>query len=152
MLKLLLRLSIVRFLLTTSSPAAGFQIRLVGSGSTRCSGRVEIYHNDTWGTVCDDGWDLQDARVVCRQLNCGTAVSAPQQAHFGKGVGSIWLDDVACLGNETSLTACQHRTFGRHNCRHSEDAGVICSALLKPTISMNPPGVGPGVRTSASPV
>ncbi|XP_035037105.2 uncharacterized protein LOC118123690 [Hippoglossus stenolepis] len=141
MLKLLLRLSIVRFLLTTSSPAAGFQIRLVGSGSTRCSGRVEIYHNDTWGTVCDDGWDLQDARVVCRQLNCGTAVSAPQHAYFGRGVGSIWLDEVACLGNETSLTACQHDTFGEHDCSHSEDAGVICSALLKPTISMNPPGV-----------
>uniref|UniRef100_A0A8C4GG19 SRCR domain-containing protein n=1 Tax=Dicentrarchus labrax TaxID=13489 RepID=A0A8C4GG19_DICLA len=103
------------------------QLRLTGSGSTRCSGRVEMYHNDTWGTVCDDSWDLNDAKVVCRELGCGTALDAPQSAHFGEGTGQIWLDDVACSGSERSLTECQHGGFGTHNCRHSEDAGVVCS-------------------------
>ncbi|XP_035997495.1 scavenger receptor cysteine-rich type 1 protein M130-like [Fundulus heteroclitus] len=96
------------------------------SGSTSCSGRVEIY-NSTWGTVCDDGWDLADAQVVCRQLSCGTALAATSSAVFGEGTGQIGLDDVNCLGNENSLTSCQHPEYGKHNCGHSEDAGVVCS-------------------------
>ncbi|XP_033182013.1 uncharacterized protein LOC113157116 isoform X2 [Anabas testudineus] len=121
--------TMVSFLLMPSSPAAGVQIRLSGSGSTQCSGRVEIYHNNTWGTVCDDEWDLNDAMVVCRELNCGAALDATQLAQFGEGTGQIWLDDVACSGNEWSLTECQHRGFGTHDCRHREDAGVICSGM-----------------------
>uniref|UniRef100_A0A3P9CY62 SRCR domain-containing protein n=1 Tax=Maylandia zebra TaxID=106582 RepID=A0A3P9CY62_9CICH len=105
-------------------------IRLVGSGSTRCSGRVEIYYNNSWGTVCDDRWDLNDAEVVCRQINCGSALQAPPSAHFGAGTGQIWLDEVTCSGNESSLTTCVHNQFGSHNCDHREDAGVICSVHL----------------------
>ena len=105
----------------------GDQIRLAGPGSTRCSGRVEIYYNNTWGTVCDDNWDLNDAKVVCRQLGCGTSLKALQSAHFGEGTGQIWLDDVGCSGSERSLTECQHSGFGTHNCGHHEDAGVVCS-------------------------
>ncbi|KAK1877649.1 Scavenger receptor cysteine-rich type 1 protein M130 [Dissostichus eleginoides] len=116
------------------------QIRLALSGSNRCSGRVEIYLYSTWGTVCDDGWDLDDAQVVCRQLGCGSALWAPHSAHYGQGNGPIWLDDVGCSGSESSVTECTHPGFGTHNCRHSEDAGVFCSdaGLEKPSISMYP--------------
>nr|XP_024654928.1 uncharacterized protein LOC106676425 [Maylandia zebra] len=103
-------------------------IRLTGSGSTRCSGRVEVYHSNSWGTVCDDGWDLNDAEVVCRQINCGSALEVPQSAHFGAGTGQIWLGDVSCSGNESSLTECQHSAFGPNRCEHGQDAAVICSA------------------------
>ena len=42
-------------------------VRLVG-GSSPLEGRVEICYYNQWGTVCDDSWSTNDARVVCRQL------------------------------------------------------------------------------------
>uniref|UniRef100_A0A8C6U097 SRCR domain-containing protein n=1 Tax=Neogobius melanostomus TaxID=47308 RepID=A0A8C6U097_9GOBI len=100
-------------------------MRLSGSNS-RCSGRVEVFHSGQWGTVCDDSWDTKDAEVVCRQVGCGRAVSAPQSAHFGQGSGQIWLDNVNCSGSETYLIGCAHNGLGTHNCGHAEDAGVVC--------------------------
>ena len=88
---------------------------------------MEIFHNGTWGTVCDDYWDLDDARVACSELGFSAAVRALKNAFFGRGSGRIWLDNVQCQGHERSIADCQHNGWGSHNCDHNEDASVLCS-------------------------
>jgi len=96
------------------------------NGRSRCSGRLEIFHSNSWGTVCDDEWELDSADVVCRQLGCGHALSSPGNSEFGAGSGPIWLDNVVCNGEEEALSQCVHQEFGENNCGHHEDVGVIC--------------------------
>jgi hypothetical protein len=92
-------------------------------GDSHNAGRVEVYYNGTWGTVCDDGWGINEARVVCRQLGFEGVYTL---SYFGQGSGQIWLDNVECTGRESSLFSCTHGGMGIHNCGHDEDAGVRC--------------------------
>ncbi|XP_061194817.1 scavenger receptor class A member 5-like [Saccostrea echinata] len=100
------------------------KVRVSDGGSSY--GRVEVFYDGSWGTVCDDGWDNNDARVVCRMLgrSGGTAL---ESAYYGEGSGQIWLDDVSCSGTESSLMECSKPPFGMHNCGHGEDASVRCN-------------------------
>lgn len=100
-------------------------MRLVG-GRLVSEGRVEIYHDGKWGTVCDDGWDLAESQVVCRQLQYPAAKAAVSGGTYGAGSGSIWLDDMNCQGTEKSLSSCAFKGWAITDCSHKEDAGVIC--------------------------
>lgn len=103
-------------------------VRLVGDEYGRGDrGRVEIYINGNWGIVCDDLWSIKNADVVCRQLGFSHALKATINSQFGEGRGlHILLDDVQCKGKELDLLRCSHAGIGKHNCAHSEAAGVIC--------------------------
>ena len=87
-------------------------------------GRVEICYENRYGTVCDDLWDEQAARVVCNG-----SVGIPLKgidSIYGSGNGSIILDNVVCNGIEDNLLLCAHNELFDTNCDHTEDAAVVC--------------------------
>uniref|UniRef100_A0A8D1ZPT1 SRCR domain-containing protein n=2 Tax=Sus scrofa TaxID=9823 RepID=A0A8D1ZPT1_PIG len=101
-------------------------VRLVG-GSGPHEGRVEIFHDGQWGTVCDDRWELRGGLVICRSLGYQGVKNVHKQAYFGAGTGPIWLNDVFCFGRESSIEECNIRQWGVRTCSHAEDAGVTCT-------------------------
>ncbi|XP_078576978.1 uncharacterized protein LOC144862408 isoform X2 [Branchiostoma floridae x Branchiostoma japonicum] len=100
-------------------------VRLRGGNNT-AEGRVEVLHYGEWGTICNDRWGDEDAQVVCRQLGYRYARPVSSQRSFGQGGGHIWMDQLACTGNESRLTDCPHNGWGDHDCAHDEDASVSC--------------------------
>ncbi|XP_022088984.1 deleted in malignant brain tumors 1 protein-like [Acanthaster planci] len=92
----------------------------------RCEvdGRVELFLQGDWGTICDDSWNLLNANVVCRQLGFTQAVLFTS---FGAGAEEmhILMDEVMCRGDEDSAVECP-RTLGSSDCSHAEDVGVHC--------------------------
>lgn len=105
------------------------ELRLA-NGSDKCSGRLEVFHDQRWGTVCADGWDLAEAHVVCRQLGCGAARSATDSPQFGKGPDLLWVDAVQCTGTERALFECKVKLWGAQNCKSRGYAGVVCSVAV----------------------
>ena len=88
---------------------------------------MEVYYNGTWGTICEDGWDLNDAEVVCRELGFDQAID-DATAFYRRDSGIIWLDDLNCTGTESSIVNCSHSGWGTNDCNHSSDATVTCAA------------------------
>ncbi|XP_072529568.1 uncharacterized protein [Salminus brasiliensis] len=102
-------------------------LRLKG-GEGSCSGRLEVYHNAEWGSVCDDLWDIKDTEVVCKQLGCGPAKRAGGSSAFGAGEGTVWLNRVTCKGNEFHLWDCPHSLKRHTGCSHR--AEVSCADIF----------------------
>ena len=91
-----------------------------------------MYYNNTWGTVCDDFWGIEEANTVCMQLGYSGAVTFYPRAYFGEGTGTIWMDNVRCASDDTCLGNCTFNGFAVHNCQHSEDASVRCRNTTAP--------------------
>ena len=102
-------------------------VRLVG-GADESQGRVEIGFYGAWGRVCDDFWDIQDAKVVCKMLGYPYAIAAIGPSTFGDGSGRVWVDNVWCKGEESTLLDCPLQGWGVLSCRQGDYAGVICSS------------------------
>ena len=100
-------------------------VRLVG-GADPSEGRVEIHHDGLWGTVCDQGWGLDDVRVACRQLGFADARAVPPRGAFGPRGTRVWLRGVDCAGDESGLAECPHGGWGAHACGRLKDAGAVC--------------------------
>ena len=101
------------------------EIRLV-NGATQFEGRLEVLYAGYWGTVCNDFFNLTAANVLCRQLGFPGALRVADDQEFGMGRNQIWLDDIQCTGNESSILQCSNNGYGVHNCQHAKDVGVAC--------------------------
>ena len=103
-----------------------------GEGDSIGQGRVLVGLNGAWGAICYNGWDLNDAHVVCRQLGFANAISATNSAKYGTWTGRIWLRSLECTGNEDSLLNCTHEGWGilyRYywRCDRNRLASVYCN-------------------------
>jgi len=138
------------------------KIRLLGVKSSAAmgsqkSGRLEIWHDGEWGTVCDDDFDDNDAAVVCRSLGfTGGAKYNSEAKNYGYthiyedkvmingqekqavyenelgwvGSGPIWFrSQLRCVGTEQDLFQCPGfgTKWGEHNCQHYEDVFMKCT-------------------------
>ncbi len=102
-----------------------FAVRLI-NGTSPYEGRLEVYYKDQWGAVCNKGWSILESSVICRQLHYPPATQAWQGYHFGQGQGRILLDNVTCIGNESSIDQCYYSDWSTDNCSNSEEVGVTC--------------------------
>ncbi|TDH15420.1 hypothetical protein EPR50_G00031040 [Perca flavescens] len=103
-----------------------YSVRLV-NGTSLCSGRLEVksnQSNQSWSSVCEDDFDLQDAEVVCRELGCG-APSVLQGALYGDMEAPVWTKEFQCRGHESALLGCE--SSDRNTCSSGKAAGLTCS-------------------------
>ena len=98
-------------------------IRLASQHRGRSDGRVEVCYNNEWGTVCNNGWDSNDALVACKQLGYTAYYN---YYYYSGGSGYIWLNNLDCSGSETSLFDCP-KSLGHHvSCVDYQDVSVNC--------------------------
>lgn len=99
-------------------------------GRHRCEGRVEVERDGQWGTVCDDGWDMKDVEVVCRELGCGAATGTPSGTLYkplAEKDQKVLIQAVSCSGMESKLIHCEQEE-DVFDCSHNEDAGAMCES------------------------
>jgi len=110
----------------TEVPLGDFDLRLSGDPGLGRQGRLEMYHNGAWSSICDDGFDVNDGNVACRQIfGPNASMQGYTNGDLGLG-GNIILDDLGCGGNEARLVDCPHLPLYSHNCSHGEDVLLTC--------------------------
>ncbi|XP_023206710.1 scavenger receptor cysteine-rich type 1 protein M130-like isoform X1 [Xiphophorus maculatus] len=105
-------------------------VRLV-QGTNRCSGRLEVKTNQSWSSVCEKDFDLQDAEVVCREISCGPH-SVHQGALYGEAEAPVGSREFLCEGSESALLNCSSRkSSGRNSCSPGQAVGLTCSDNIR---------------------
>ncbi|XP_071378851.1 T-cell differentiation antigen CD6-like isoform X3 [Centroberyx affinis] len=112
-------------------------VRLTG-GVDRCSGRVEIHRNGSWGTVCDTCWDKQAASMVCSMLKCGDEWQ--EYTRFNPPIvhnnGTLWY--YMCSDHDDNLWQCREFINNTNLCMDTNAAALICKGSLGFPIATTP--------------
>ena len=91
---------------------------------TRHSGKLEIYHQNTWLPVCYDGWNREESSVVCSQLGFREGSASGVADETLRDIPWMW--NTTCTGNENRVDACAH-SFKFNGCKNNEYVEMICS-------------------------
>ena len=110
-------------------------VRLAGVDGINYAGRVEVFYQGKWGKICRDEWDINDVKVVCRQLGFQSAVAEFIEMNTIDHNISVVMSNVACTGQESVLASCK-RLDGKHNCLDNIGAQALCEPS-KLTIKMS---------------
>ena len=103
-------------------------MRIVGAKASPPEGLLQVFYNNTWGWVCDGQWDKQNADVACRELGLNKSSEAQIVAASSQEHGTIWTNNIQCVGNESLLFSCPHDGWKLNgSCRKNHRAGLVCS-------------------------
>ncbi|XP_024937982.1 uncharacterized protein LOC107265302 isoform X12 [Cephus cinctus] len=109
-----------------------YDIRLSGTSNSH-EGRIEVKVHGEWGQVCDDGFGMINAGVVCRELGFELgALEVRPGGFYGNLIPPtrFFVDQLKCRGNETSLRQCDFDGWGVHDCLPEEAVGVVCKTAI----------------------
>lgn len=90
---------------------------------------VEVRHLDVWGTICPEGFDDRDAKVLCRELGLKNGFAYYKYDHrFKAGETLPWLSHLNCTGSEGYLARCGNIRWGDvRDCSVATKAAVYCA-------------------------
>ena len=100
-------------------------LRLAGVSGINYTGRVEVFYQGKWGKICRDEWDIDDAKVVCKQFGFESALAEFIGTDTKHENVSIVMSNMACTGTEPSLEFCT-RSDGDHKCVDNIGAQALC--------------------------
>lgn len=93
-----------------------------------CAGRVEVFYNGTWGSVCSNGMSQLTAVTVCKHLGCGEGGRIATDFKYGRGSGPTWLDHIECTEQHSSLWQCQSDPWDPQSCdNRAEETHITCT-------------------------
>ena len=106
-------------------------LRLVPINDNPNRGRVEVFNNGEWGTVCaHERSGHYFAKFVCRQLGFPIPLAFFKAGRSDPGAGPILLSGVRCDGNEDYIQYCRHDGWDNVRCQHVDEAGVECASVF----------------------
>lgn len=88
-------------------------------------GRIEIFHEGEWGSVCNQEWSSQSSKIACQELGFPGSVRLTKSL---RGLGIIWVDRVQCKGSEKSLLDCSRSIWLPNHCTHWDDVTLQCQS------------------------